>query len=34
VHPNHLAVVDLRIKTPVLGPYDLLETLPEWEIAQ
>jgi len=31
---NHLAVVDVRIKNPVLGPYDLLETLPEWEIAQ
>jgi len=31
---EHLAVVDVRIKTPVLGPYDVLETLPEWEIAQ
>ena len=31
---NHLAVADVRIKNPVLGPYDLLETLPEWEIAQ
>jgi len=31
---NHLAVVDVRIKNPVLGPYDPLETLPEWEIAQ
>jgi len=31
---NHLAVVDVRIKNAVLGPYDVLETLPEWEIAQ
>jgi hypothetical protein len=31
---DHLAVGDVRIKNPVLGPYDLLETLPEWEIAQ
>ena len=31
---DHLAVADVRIKNPVLGPYDLLETLPEWEIAQ
>jgi len=31
---DHLAVVDVRIKNPVLGPYDVLETLPEWEIAQ
>ena len=31
---NQVAVVDVRIKNPVLGPYDLLETLPEWEIAQ
>ena len=31
---NHVAVVDVRIKNPMLGPYDLLETLPDWEIAQ
>jgi hypothetical protein len=31
---NHIAVVDVRIKNPMLGPYDLLETLPEWEVAQ
>ena len=31
---DHIAVVDVKIKNPVLGPYDLLETLPEWEIAQ
>jgi len=31
---THLAVVDARIKNPMLGPYDFLETLPEWEIAQ
>jgi len=30
----HLAVADVKIKNPVLGPYDLLETLPEWEVAQ
>src|SRR6266550_1670687 len=31
---NHIAVIDVRIKNPTLGPYDLLETLPEWEVAQ
>jgi hypothetical protein len=31
---NHVAVVDARIKNPMLGPYDLLETLPAWEVAQ
>ena len=31
---NHIAVVDVRIKNPTLGPYDLLETLPDWEVAQ
>jgi hypothetical protein len=31
---NHVAVLDARIKNPMLGPYDLLETLPEWEVAQ
>ena len=31
---NHIAVVDVRIKNPMLGPYDLLETLPDWEVAQ
>jgi hypothetical protein len=30
---DHLAVVDARIKNPMLGPYDLLETLSDWEIA-
>jgi len=30
LHPHHLAVVDVRIKNAVLGPYDVLETLPEW----
>lgn len=29
---DQLAVVDSRVKNPVLGPYDLLETLPEWEV--
>jgi hypothetical protein len=31
---DHLSVVDVRIKNPVLGPYDVLETLPDWEMAQ
>ena len=31
---SQLAVVDARIRNPKLGPYDLLETLPEWEVAQ
>jgi len=31
---QHLAVVDSRIKNPELGPYDLLQTLPDWEVAQ
>jgi hypothetical protein len=29
-----IAVVDARIKNPMFGPYDLLETLPQWEVAQ
>ena len=29
-----LAVVDARIKNPMLGPYEILETLPDWEVAQ
>lgn len=29
-----VAVVDARIKNPMLGPFDLLETLPQWEVAQ
>jgi hypothetical protein len=28
------AVFDVRIKNPSLGPYDALESLPEWEVAQ
>jgi hypothetical protein len=31
---DHLAVVDARIKNPVLGPSEVLETLPDWEVAQ
>jgi hypothetical protein len=31
---DRIAVVDSRIKNPQLGPYDLLETLPQWEVAQ
>jgi hypothetical protein len=31
---DRLAVVDARIKDPRLGPTDLLETLPDWEVAQ
>ena len=28
----HLSVIDARIKNPTLGPYDTLETLPDWEV--
>ena len=28
------AVVDARIVNPRLGPYEILETLPEWEVAR
>jgi hypothetical protein len=28
------AVVDARIANPRLGPYEMLETLPEWEVAR
>jgi hypothetical protein len=31
---DRYAVVDARIKNPTLGPYDLLETLPDWEVEQ
>lgn len=31
---DQLAVVDARIKNPSLGPYELLESLPEWEVEQ
>jgi hypothetical protein len=31
---EQLAVLDARIKNPMLGPYEPLETLPDWEIAQ
>ena len=31
---DQLAVVDARIRNPKLGPYDLLETLPDWEVTQ
>ncbi len=26
------AAIDVRVRNPQLGPYDLLETLPEWEV--
>jgi hypothetical protein len=29
-----IAVVDARIKNAMLGPWEILETLPEWEISQ
>jgi hypothetical protein len=29
---DHLAVVDSRVKNAMLGPYDILETVPEWEV--
>ncbi len=28
------AAVDVRVKNPTLGPYDLLQSLPEWEVSQ
>lgn len=31
---SQLAVVDSRIRNPKLGPYEVLETLPDWEVAQ
>jgi hypothetical protein len=31
---DRVAVVDARIKNPTLGPYDLLETLPDWEVGE
>lgn len=31
--PDRLAVVDVRVKTPRLGPYGYLETLPDWEVS-
>jgi hypothetical protein len=31
---EHLAIVDARIKNARLGPYEVLETLPDWEVAQ
>jgi hypothetical protein len=31
---DRVAVVDARIKNATLGPYDLLETLPDWEIGE
>ena len=34
VEGGGVAVVDARIKNPMLGPFDLLETLPQWEVAQ
>jgi hypothetical protein len=33
-NPDRIAIVDARIKNAELGPYDLLETLPQWEVAQ
>jgi MarR-like DNA-binding transcriptional regulator SgrR of sgrS sRNA len=31
--PERSAAIDARIKNPRLGPYDFLESLPEWEVA-
>ena len=30
---ERVAIVDARIKNATLGDYDLLDTLPEWEVA-
>jgi ABC-type oligopeptide transport system substrate-binding subunit len=32
--PERLAVVDSRVKNPQVGPYNYLETLPDWEVAE
>ena len=29
---HHLAVIDVRVKNAILGPFELLETLPDWEV--
>jgi hypothetical protein len=26
------AAIDVRVKSPKLGPYDLLQSLPDWEV--
>lgn len=31
---DHLAVVDVHIKNPMLGPYEVLETLADWEVTE
>ena len=31
--PPRTVVLDARIKNPTLGPYDLFESLPDWEIS-
>ena len=30
--PERIMVVDTRVKNPRIGPYGLLETLPDWEV--
>ncbi|HWE24277.1 MAG TPA: hypothetical protein VG496_10100 [Myxococcales bacterium] len=32
--PERFAAVDSRIKNPQLGPWDIFETLPDWEVAE
>jgi hypothetical protein len=31
--PERTAAIDARVKNPRIGPYDMLESLPEWEVA-
>ena len=31
---SRIAVIDARIKDPQLGPYDILESLPQWETSE
>jgi hypothetical protein len=31
--PQRTLVIDSRVKNPQVGPYDLLETLPDWEVS-
>ena len=31
---ERIAIADARIKNPQLGPWGLLETLPDWEVSE
>ena len=32
--PVRIALIDSRVKNPQIGPWDYLETLPDWEVEQ